>query len=79
MWRRSLNSTTLTTTTHRKPERVSDGTGTQVRVRMINRWRVKMIQRRIYKVKDSSWKGDQEKEKENTVVIVSVFNYDQYT
>ena len=79
MWRRPLNSTTLATTTHRKPERVSDGTGTQVRVRMINRWRVKMIQRRIYKVKDSSWKGDQEKEKENTVVIVSVFNYDQYT
>ena len=28
MLRRSLNSVTLTTTTHRKPERVFDGTGT---------------------------------------------------
>ena len=28
-----------------------------------------MIQRRIYKVKDSSWRGDRKKEKENTVVI----------
>ena len=50
MWRRPLNNITLATTTHRKPERVSDGTDTQVKVRMINRWRVKMIQKRIYKV-----------------------------
>jgi len=80
MWRRPLNSTTLATTTHRKSERVSNGIGTQVRVRMINRWRVKMIQRRIYKVKDSSWIRDRKKEKENTVIIkiVSLFNCDQY-
>ena len=31
MLRRPLNSTVLTTTTHRKPERVSDKTDTQVR------------------------------------------------
>ena len=31
MLRRPLNSTVLTTTTHRKPERVSDKTNTQVR------------------------------------------------
>ena len=61
MWRRPLNSITLTTITHKKLERVSDGTGTQVRVRMINKWRVKMIQKRIYKVKDSSWRGDRKK------------------
>ena len=81
MWRRLLNSTTLATTTHRKPKRVSDGIGTQVRVQMIDKWRVKMIQRMIYKVKDSSWKRDRKKEKENTIVIkiVSVFNCDQYT
>ena len=84
MSRRPLNSTILATTTHRKPERVSDGIGTQVRVRMINKWRVKMIQKRIYKVTDSSWRRDQKKKKkgkENTIVIkiVFVFNYDQYT
>ena len=80
IWRKPLNSTILTTTTHKKPERISDGTSTQVRVRMINRWRVKMIQMRIYKVKDTSWEGGCEKEKENTVIIqnVSAFNCDHY-
>ena len=61
MWRRPLNSATLTTTTHRKPERVSDEIGTQVRAWMINRCRMKMVQRRIYNMKDSSLKGDQKK------------------
>ena len=28
MWRKPLNSAALATTTHRKPEKVSDGTGT---------------------------------------------------
>ena len=31
MWRRPLNSATSTTITHKKPKKVSDGTGTQVR------------------------------------------------
>ena len=69
MWRKSLNNTTLAAITHRKLERVSDGTGTQVRVWMINRWRVKMIQKRICKVKDSSWKGDRKREKKNSIAI----------
>jgi len=30
MWRRLLNSVALTTSTHRRPERVSDETGIQV-------------------------------------------------
>ena len=49
---------------------------------MINKWRVKMIQKKIYKVKDYLWKKEGgEKEKENTVVIqiVSVFNCDLHT
>ena len=50
MWRRPLNSTALATTTYRKPNGVFDGTSTQVRVRMINRCRVKMVRMRIYKV-----------------------------
>ena len=42
MLRRPLNNTALTTITHRKPERVSDGTDTQVRVQIINKCRIKM-------------------------------------
>ena len=64
IWRRPLNSATLATATHRELESVSDGTSTQVEVQMINKWRVKMIQKRIYKVKDSSWKGDRKKQRE---------------
>ena len=42
MLRRPLNSVALATTTHRKSERMSDGTDTQVRVQMINKCRFKM-------------------------------------
>ena len=52
MWRRPLNSATLVTITHRKPKRVSNGTDTQVRVQMINKCRIKMIQRELYNVKN---------------------------
>ena len=52
MWRRSQNSAALATTTHRKPNRVSDGIGTQVRAQMINKCRIKMIQRELYNMKD---------------------------
>jgi len=52
MWRRSLNSVILATTTHRKPERVSDGIGTQVEVQMINKCRIKIFQKELYNVRD---------------------------
>ena len=52
MWRRPLNSTALATTTHGKPKRVSNGTNTQVRAQIINKCRVKMVQRELYNVKD---------------------------
>ena len=45
MWRRHLNSETLVTTTHRKPGKVSDETGTQVISQTINKCRMKMIQK----------------------------------
>ena len=57
MWRRPLNSIALANATHRKPKRVSDGTGTQVRDQMINTCRIKMVQRGLYNVKDHSWRG----------------------
>ena len=52
MLRRPLNSAALATTTHRKPERVSDGIGTQVSAQMINKCRVKMAQKGLYNVRD---------------------------
>ena len=69
MWRRPLNSTTLATATHRELEKVVDGTSTQVRVQTINKWRAKMIQKKIYKVEDSSWKGDGKRERESNIAI----------
>ena len=52
MWRRPLNNTVLATTTHKKPEKMSDGIGTQVRAQTINKCRIKMIQNELYNVRD---------------------------
>ena len=52
MWRRPLNSAVLATTIHRKPKRVSDETGTQVRAQMTNKCRIKMVQKELYNVGD---------------------------
>ena len=60
MWRRPLNNAALANATHKKPK-VSDGTGTQVRVQMINKCRIKMVQREQYNVRDppceKEWKN----------------------
>ena len=58
MWRRPLNSAALATITHRKPEKVSDGTSTQVMAQMTNECRIKIVQKELYNVRDSSWIGD---------------------
>ena len=47
-----MNSVVLATTTHRKPKRVSDKTGTQVRAKMTNKCRIKTIQRELYNVRN---------------------------
>ena len=57
MWKRPLNNATLANTTHRKPKRVSDGTGTQVMTQMMNKYMVKMIQMELYNVRDPPWEG----------------------
>ena len=49
MWRGLANSVALTTTTHRKIKEMSDGTGTQVKVQMINKCKVLMTSRGLYK------------------------------
>ena len=46
-----MNSVILATTTHRKPEKVSDETGTQVMAQIINKWEIKMIQMELYNVR----------------------------
>ena len=73
MWRIRLNSATLANVTHRELEKVADETSTQVRVQMINRWRVKMIQKGLYKVGDSPRKrGGQKKRNKTAIRIVLI-------
>ena len=52
MFRRPLNNAVFTITTHKKPKRVSDGTGTQVRAQMINKCKINMAQNELYNVRD---------------------------
>ena len=47
-----MNSVTLANATYKGPGKVADGTSTQVRVQMINRCRVKMSQKGLYKFFD---------------------------
>ena len=56
MWRGLANNVTLATTTHRKMGEMSDGTGTQVKVQMINKCKVLMTSRWIYKRGESPWR-----------------------
>ena len=51
MWRIPLNSVALATTTHRKPKEVSDGTDTRVEAQMINKCRIKIVQKGLYNKK----------------------------
>ena len=54
IWRRPLNSAVLATTTHRKPENMFDETDTQVSAQIINKCKLKMVQRELYNVRDPS-------------------------
>ena len=73
MWKRRLNSATLVNATHRELRKVTDGKNTQVRVQMINRWRVKMIQKGLYKVGDSPQKGDRKEREKRTIQQSELF------
>ena len=52
MWRKPMNSAALAITIHRKQKKMSDEIRTQVRDQMTNKWRIKMIQRELYNVRD---------------------------
>ena len=60
-----MNSAALATTTHRKMEEVSDGTSTKVRVQIINKCRVMMTSRRLYKEGSPHEERDRKKGEEN--------------
>jgi len=63
MWRRPLNSTILVAATHRRLGRASDGTNTRKVTCIINKWRAKISQRRLYNVRDPP--GTRESSSEN--------------
>ena len=73
MWRRPLNNAILATTTHRKPKKVSDGISTQVRVQMINKCRIKMIQRSYIMWKALHEEGMRKIEKEHCSNLNHIF------
>ena len=49
MWRGLANNVALAITTHRKMGEMSDGTGTQVKVQMINKCKALMTSKGLYK------------------------------
>ena len=56
-----MNNAALATTTHRKMKGVSDRISTQVGVRIINKCKVMMASRRLYKKGSSHEEGDARK------------------
>ena len=69
MWRKPLNSAALAITTHRKPEKVSDGPGTQVKAQMIEKCKMKMILRELYNVRDLPRSEDGKNSRRDTVAL----------
>ena len=63
MWKKPSNSADLTTTIHRKLKRVFDGTNTQVVAQMINKRRIKIVQKELYNKGDPPRIRDREKER----------------
>ena len=61
-----MNSVTLATTTHRKMGEMSDGTSTQVKVQMINKCKVLMTSRGLYKGGSPYEEGDGKKKEFRT-------------
>ena len=69
MWKRHLNNEDLAITTHKKIGEVSDGTGTQVISQTVDKCRLKMIQRKLYNVRNPLWEREEQNAREGTVAI----------
>ena len=80
MWRRPLNSAVLATPTHKGPKGVPDKTNTQVVAWMINKWRIKIIKKELYNVRDPPWRRDWKFVRESIVTTwtISVTFFNQY-
>ena len=70
MLRKSLNSAILAIITHKKPKRVSDRIDTQVGAQMINKCRIKIVQKELYNVRNPPWIRDRKKEEEESTVTI---------
>ena len=70
MWTRTLNSAISITATHRTPERVFEGTDTQVQAWMINKWKAKIVKWGLYNRRNPPWRGDPGINRESTVAIL---------
>ena len=66
MCRGLASSVTLATTTHRKMGEMSDGTGTQVKVQMINKCKVLMTSSGLYKRGESHEERHEKKKRLRT-------------
>ena len=77
MWRSPLNNVALAAATHKRLGRASDGTSIRVMACIINKWRARINQKRIYNVRYPPGIGIGEIYRENTVTtrtkIVSKF------
>ena len=62
-----MNSAALVATTHKRLERASDGTSTQVVTCIINKWRARISEMSLYNVRDPSGIGDWEICRKNAV------------
>ena len=67
MWRRQANSVTLANATHRKIRWMSDGTGTQVKVQMVNKCKTLINLRRLYKRRKCPWREDRKGKKKKDI------------
>ena len=67
--KRPLNSVALAIATHRKPEKMFNGTGTQVKAQMIDKYRMKMILSELYNGRDLPRRGDRKNGGRDTVAL----------
>ena len=76
--KRPLNIVVWAIATHKKSEMMSDGTNTQVVVQMINKCRIKIVQKELYNVRDPPWIGDQKKKRRKHCSNLNcIYNYFQ--
>ena len=58
----------MASATHRKIRWMSDGTDTQVKVQMVNKCKVLINLRRLYKRRKSPWKKEERGREKNSII-----------